>query len=165
MTSILKKILFAVLLVACIFFAGFLTRECTFKTPWPTIVEHRDTIYVPDTVKVPEPVEVERIVKDTMFVDVGETIVVHDTTYLPLPREYVTYQDSSYRAVVSGFRPRLEELEMYPKKEIITIQTEKTIVVPDKKRFGVGVQAGYGITPAGFQPYLGVGISYNIFMF
>ena len=33
----------------------------------------------------------------------------------------------------------------------------------DFNRWGVGAQAGYGITPAGFQPYLGVGVSFNLF--
>lgn len=165
MEGSIKNILLACVVITVIFLAGFLTRQCTFKMPEPEIKEHRDTVYFPDTVKVPVPVEVERIVKDTMYVDVGDVVVVHDTTYLPLPREYVTYQDSSYRAVVSGFRPRLEELTMYPKKEVVTIQTEKVYTEYKHYKFGVGIQAGYGITPSGFQPYLGLGVSYNLFGF
>lgn len=165
MEGSIKNILLACVVITVIFLAGFLTRQCTFKMPEPEIKEYRDTVYLPDTVKVPEPVEVEHIVKDTMYVDVGDVVVVHDTTYLPLPREYVTYQDSSYRAVVSGFRPRLEELTMYPKKEVVTIQTEKVYTEYKHYKFGVGIQAGYGITPSGFQPYLGLGVSYNLFGF
>lgn len=161
----MKNAILGTLIAAVLFFSGFLTRQCTFKLPEPKIKERSDTVYLPDTVKVPEPVEVERIVKDTMYVDVGDVVVVHDTTYLPLPREYVTYQDSSYRAVVSGFRPRLEELTMYPKKEVVTIQTEKIYTEYKHYKFGVGIQAGYGITPSGFQPYLGLGVSYNLFGF
>lgn len=161
----MKNIILGIVVALVVFFSGFLVRECTYKLPEPEIKTIVDTLVVTDTLTITEFVEVRREVRDTMWIDVGDIITVHDTTYLPLPREYVTYQDSSYRAVVSGFRPRLEELEMYPQKEIVTIQTEKTIVVPDKKRFGVGIQAGYGITPAGFQPYLGVGLSYNIIRF
>lgn len=161
----LKQLVLVAITAIVLFLAGFMTRQCTFILPEPTVIETRDTLVVTDTMKVTEFVEVLREVRDTMWIDVGDIQVVHDTTYLPLPREYVTYQDSSYRAVVSGFRPRLEELTMYPQKEIITIQTEKTITVPKITRFGVGVQAGYGITPAGFQPYLGLGISYNILAF
>ena len=161
----MKNAIIAIVAAVGLFLAGFLTRQCTFKLPEPTIIETRDTLVVTDTMRGTEFVEVYREVRDTMWVDVGDIVVVHDTTYLPLPREYVTYQDSSYKAVVSGFKPRLEELEMYPQKEIITIQTEKTITVSKKTRFGVGVQAGYGITPAGFQPYLGLGISYNLLAF
>lgn len=160
-----KNIILGVIVAVVLFLSGFLTRQCTFRMPEPEIKEHRDTVYLPDTVKVPELVEVERIVKDTLYVDVGDVVVVHDTTYLPLPREYVTYQDSSYRAVVSGFRPRLEELTMYPKKEVVTIQTEKVYTEYKHYKFGLGIQAGYGITPSGFQPYLGLGLSYNLFGF
>lgn len=33
------------------------------------------------------------------------------------------------------------------------------------KRWGLGIQAGAGITGAGLQPYVGIGISYNLFTF
>lgn len=124
-----------------------------------------DTLYVRDTLRVETPVFIERHTVDTMVVSVTEFQVVHDTAYVQLPREQVEYRDTSYRAIISGFNPRLEEIELYPQKQIITIQTEKVVRVPDAKRWGVGVQAGYGITPAGFQPYLGLGVSYNFLRF
>ena len=161
----IKYILAGVISAVVLFLAGFLTRQCTFKPPEPQVIEKRDTVTFRDTVTITEPVEIERIVKDTMYVDVGDIVVVHDTTYLPLPIEYATYQDSSYRAVVSGYRPRLEEIDVYPLTQVITVETERYVYVPEKKRFGVGVQAGYGITPKGFQPYLGLGLSYNLFGF
>ena len=124
-----------------------------------------DTLYVRDTIRVEKPVFFETRVVDTMVVRVTEFEVVHDTAFVTLPKEEVVYQDSSYRAVVSGWRPRLEELDIYQKEKIVTIQTERTVTVPDARRWAVGVQAGYGITPAGFQPYLGVGVSWEIVRF
>lgn len=121
-----------------------------------------DTLYVNCTTRVEKPVFYETRVVDTMVVTVTEWEVVHDTASVTLPREEVEYRDSSYRALVSGFRPRLEELEIYQKERVVTIQTEKVVTVPDKRRWGAGVQAGYGITPAGFQPYLGVGVSFTL---
>lgn len=115
-----------------------------------------------DTIRVKEPVYIESRVTDTMVVTVTEFQVVHDTAFVTLPREEVEYRDTSYRAVVSGFLPRLEELEIYQKERVVTIQTEKVVTVPDRRRWGAGVQAGYGITPAGFQPYLGVGVSFTL---
>jgi hypothetical protein len=115
-----------------------------------------------DTIRVETPVFIERHTVDTMVVSVTEFQVVHDTAFVQLPREEVEYRDTSYRAVVSGFLPRLEELEIYQREKVVTIQTEKVVRVPDAKRWGVGVQAGYGITPAGFQPYLGVGVSFDL---
>jgi hypothetical protein len=124
-----------------------------------------DTLYLRDTLRVEKPVFIERHMVDTMVVSVTEFQVVHDTAFVQLPREQVEYRDTSYRAVVSGFLPRLEELEIYQREKVVTIQTEKVVRVPDAKRWGVGVQAGYGITPAGFQPYLGLGVSYNFLRF
>lgn len=151
-----------------LFFSGFLTRQCTFKLPEPVIKEIRDTTTYYDTSFFSGPKLSELIVNtkplDTLWLQ-GETKVIHDSVFFALPREEVEYKDSSFRAVVSGFMPRLEEMEIYNKEKVITIQTEKTITIPKKTRFGVGVQAGYGITPAGFQPYLGLGISYNILSF
>jgi len=165
MEGSIKNILFGLGLAVILFLSGFFTRQCTYKVPEPEIIETRDTVTVVDTLRFPEPVEVYREIMDTMYVDVGDIVVVHDTTYVPLPREYVTYKDSMYLATVSGFMPRLEEIEVYPRKEIVTIQTEKVYTEYKHYRFGVGVQAGYGITPKGFQPYLGVGLSYNLFGF
>ena len=118
-----------------------------------------DTLTIHDTIRLEKPVFFETRVVDTMVVTVTEWEVVHDTAFVTLPREEVEYRDTSYRAVVSGFLPRLEELEIYQKERVVTIQTEKVVTVPDKRRWGAGVQAGYGITPAGFQPYRGVGVS------
>lgn len=164
----MKNAILGTLIAAVLFFSGFLTRQCTFKLPEPVIKEIRDTTTYYDTSFFSGPklsdLIVKRYPKDTIFFP-AEPQIIHDSIYYTVPREEVEYRDSSFRAVVSGFLPRLEELEIYQKEKIITIQTEKTITIPKKTRFGVGVQAGYGITPAGFQPYLGLGISYNILSF
>ena len=147
--------------------AGFLLSRhlCPFSGHFSHVNVKVDTLYVRDTLRVETPVFIERHTVDTMVVSVTEFQVVHDTAFVQLPREQVEYRDTSYRAVVSGFLPRLEELEIYQREKVVTIQTEKVVRVPDAKRWGVGVQAGYGITPAGFQPYLGLGVSYNFLRF
>lgn len=160
----MKKFLPPLLFVAGVLAGCFLSRHlCPFLGLYSDIKTKVDTLYVRDTLRVETPVFIERHTVDTMVVSVTEFQVVHDTAFVQLPREQVEYRDTSYRAIISGFNPRLEEIELYPQKQIITIQTEKVVRVPDAKRWGVGVQAGYGITPAGFQPYLGVGVSFNLF--
>lgn len=156
---------FLPLLVAfAIGFAG----ACVACAQWPFlgrfshVKEKVVEVIKTDTLYVEKPVFYETRVVDTMVVTLTEFEVVHDTAFVSLPREEVEYRDTSYRAVVSGFRPRLEELEIYQKERVVTIQTEKVVTVPDRRRWGVGVQAGYGITPAGFQPYLGVGVSFDL---
>ena len=159
----MKKFLLPLLFVAGAVAGCFLSRHlCHFLGCFSEVMTKVDTLYVNCTTRVEKPVFFEKRVVDTMVVTVTEWEVVHDTAFVTLPREEVEYRDTSYRAVVSGFLPRLEELEIYQKERVVTIQTEKVVTVPDKRRWGAGVQAGYGITPAGFQPYLGVGVSFTL---
>lgn len=162
----MKKFIPPLLFVAGVLAGCFLSRHlCPFSGRFSHVNVKVDTLYVRDTLRVETPVFIDRHTVDTMVVSVTEFQVVHDTAWVQLPREEVEYRDTSYRAVVSGFLPRLEELEIYQKERVVTIQTERVVAVPDAKRWGVGVQAGYGITPAGFQPYLGLGVSYNFLRF
>lgn len=84
-----------------------------------------------------------------------------DSTDVLIPITQKVYEDSTYRAVVSGYNVSLDEMLVFPKREVVTIRPPQS----KPKRWSVGVQAGYGFTPAGFQPYLGVGITCNIFSF
>lgn len=119
-----------------------------------------DTLVVFDTIRIKEPLIVERRVVDTMTVEVVDYKVVHDTAFVNLPREEVEYRDTSYRAVVSGFLPRLEEIEIYRQDRVVTIETVKTI--REKTRWGLGIQAGAGISTQGIVPYVGIGVNYNL---
>lgn len=85
-----------------------------------------------------------------------------DSSDVEVPITRTVYEDSTYRAVVSGYRASLEEITVFPRRELWTVRQP---VVAKRKRWSVGVQAGYGMTPAGFQPYLGVGVSCNLYTF
>lgn len=67
---------------------------------------------------------------------------------------------------MSSYRPRLDSVWVFPETRYIT--TENISVVP-RKRWGIGIQAGYGVGISSGQvrafPYIGVGISYNIVRF
>lgn len=91
-----------------------------------------------------------------------DTLEIHDTTtqLVFLPREYMVYKDSTYRAVVSGVQPRLDSIEVYQRNTVQTVT--KTIRVPDRKRWGLGVQAGYGYDGKRLTPYVGIGVQYDI---
>ena len=159
----MRKTLIILLLLLLAFAGGFLTRHlCHFSGVSTDIKVKVDTIIVNDTIRLYEPKIIERTQTDTLWQIVENTKEVHDTLYVPLPMERVVYQDTSYRAVVSGFRPRLDSLEIYRRDKVVTVQTEKVVTISRRTRWGVGVQAGYGLTPAGFQPYVGLGVSYNL---
>ena len=97
-------------------------------------------------------------------------VTIIDTIYLPqqpqqpqidtLIRQEVIYKDSTYMAVVGGIEPYLKSIEIYPKTIYVNNNTTTTIKV--RSRFGLGVQAGYGYGRNGLQPYIGVGVQYNL---
>jgi len=86
-----------------------------------------------------------------------------DSVSVQIPITQKVYEDSTYRAYVSGYKPNLDSLFVYPKREIITIrETTKP------KRWSIGIQAGYGITlrqNPQFVPYIGVGVTYSFWQF
>lgn len=92
------------------------------------------------------------------FIQLKDTIHIGDTI---VNREQACYEDSLYRAWVSGYRPRLDSIEVYPRTVFRTVTNDiYHTIVPKKKRWGLGVQAGYGY-PGGI--YIGIGCSYNLF--
>lgn len=127
----------------------------------------RDTVEVVrvDTIVQEKPVAVYYRIVDTMRVPVRvcDTIRVRDSVFIELPMEQAFYQDSSYRAWVSGYRPALDSIEVYQKTKVVTIT--ETVQEP-RKRWGFGVTAGYGASIGAdrsvtLSPFVGVGISYN----
>lgn len=90
-----------------------------------------------------------------------DTIRIGDTL---LHRKQAVYEDSLYRAVVSGYvDPRLDSMIVYPKTVYQTVTNDiyHPVAIPQKKkRWGFGLQAGYGY-PGGF--YIGGGISCDLF--
>lgn len=72
-----------------------------------------------DTVKVSYPVPVRDEIVDTLRIVVRDTIRVKDTLYVNVPLEKKLYASSEYYAEVSGYRPSLDYIEVYPKTKIV----------------------------------------------
>ena len=110
------------------------------------------TVVKLDTVLISAPMAVFfRFTSDTIHI--GDTVVMREQAY---------YEDSLYRAWVSGYRPRLDSLQVFPRMVYQTVTNDvyhPVIVKPKKKRWGLGLQAGYGY-PGGF--YVGAGVSYDL---
>lgn len=113
-----------------------------------------------DTVKVDTPVPVHHYIRSTDTVTICHELRDTVKELVFLPREYMVYKDSTYRAVVSGVQPRLDSIEVYQRNTVQTVT--KTIRVPDRKRWGLGVQAGYGYDGKRLTPYVGIGVQYDI---
>ena len=93
-----------------------------------------------------------------LFFRLTDTMRIGDTVVY---REQAYYEDSLYRAWVSGYRPKLDSLMIFPRTVYRTVTNDiYHTITPKKKRWGLGLQAGYGY-PSGI--YAGVGISYNLF--
>lgn len=89
---------------------------------------------------------------------------IRDSVEVVIPITQKRYEDSTYTAYVSGYMPSLDSIFVYPKREVITITGRAS----SNKRWGIGVQAGYGMQLGGtprFAPYVGIGLTYNLFSF
>ena len=132
------------------------------------VIVQLDTLYIRDTIRIEKPLP--KIIKriDTFLVKTKDTIRLKDTLYLALPREQKTYGDKNYQAWISGYRPELDSIHIFRNtQQIITSTTIQT--KHKSRRWGIGIQAGYGLTlhqniikPT---PYIGVGLSYNLLTF
>ena len=129
--------------------------------------ERVDTLVIYETKLVEKPVFVEKKVveKVPVPVPVSDTIMVHDTIYVYMDREQVHWQDSLSDVYASGYDVQVDSVRHNIQTQIIT--KEKDVIVKVKPKWNVGVQAGYGAFAKNGQitasPYVGVGISYNLF--
>lgn len=146
----------AVVLFVGAFFAGRWTKPRDVS-----YVKLRDTVIVRDTVteRIPEPQIVEVVRTDTCWLATEA-----DTVRVPVavPIERRVYATSDYRAVVEGYRPSLVSMELYRQTQVVT-----TTASPRPRRWGIGIQAGYGLAPrtGRFEPYIGIGVQYDIISF
>ena len=150
-----------VLLAALALAGSYLLGRRSVK---PEIVEiHRtDTVVVRDTVRetvlVPEVRYLTRV--DTVLLKVpGDAVKV--PVLVPISRK--VYEGEDYRAVVSGFRASLDTLDIFRRTQTMTNTVVQRVEVPGKpKRWGIGVSAGYALTPQGMKPYIGLGVQYDL---
>ena len=65
---------------------------------------------------------------------------------------------------MSGYKPRLDSLQVFAPSKIVTITERVPVYVT--RRWGLGISAGYGATVSGgtvyMAPYVGVGVNYSI---
>ena len=141
------------LLIVISFFAGkrFSTERIITKTDTLTVV-------LIDTIKIIKPKYItEKVIDSIPF---HETLQIRDTIWLPKTQKI--YKDTSYQAWVSGYKPNLDSIKVFNKT--ITNTITKTLKEAPK-RFGIGVSSGMTFINGKFTPYIGIGVSYNIFRF
>ena len=156
--STIALILAFILAVGASFYLGGQFMLHHYESP----LGRPDTVYltrwVKDSAKVKSsdlvakiPVFLPLFLPDTVPVHVHDTTVVHDSVLVEVPIIEKLYAGENYQATVRGFMPELVDIRIK--------QSEIRVTVPYRKRWGftVGAQAGFGITPSGWQPYAGIG--------
>lgn len=165
---IYRNIAPTVLVVALLASIYFNAHKCTHTAEQ---APHRDTIRTVfvDTVKYFKPVPKDSAVvryvtvklpttatadRDTSFAHLINVTseMDSDSAEVVIPIAQKIYEDSLYTAYVSGYNPSLDSLTLRQPKEVVTIRQTP-------KKWNVAVFAGYGVTPKGFQPCIGVGAS------
>lgn len=148
-------------ILVCLLLGMIVWMRCNPHDP-STVYIKGDTIHIRDTLR------------DTILQPVKETLKRIDTVYLPIMIDITTdrtvegdsipvlvpivskeYKTDNYRAIVSGYKPSLDFMEVYRDKEIITLSP-----LQKKKRWGFGLQVGYSYPRSGW--YVGAGVSWNV---
>ena len=163
----------AILLLAGVFYGMIFALafgSCGNEPPMKTTVT-TDTLVFRDTIRdtVPRLVcsEVVRYVKET-------PISLHDTVYVskneenvyltdsgeavvPITQKVYT-DDSTYRAVISGYKACLDQIDVYRKQTVITN------TVTNVRRWNIGLTGGigYGLTTHKPDVFVGVGVTYRL---
>ena len=99
-----------------------------------------------DTITVQNPVYLTKYIDRVELVPVADTVRLHDTLYVAQEREVLEYAGEDYHATVSGIRPSLDEISVFPKTVTQTITQTVQVPGPQKwRRIGWGVAAGPGV--------------------
>ena len=154
----MKNLLYIIGLIIGAFLLSLVWRRCADNTE---VVS--DTII--KVIKVDRPIvrestivnyEVVRLPRANDTICVSDTI--KDSVFVQVPIEQKVYSDSNYTAWVSGYHPRLDSISITHQEVSFH---NKLVNNNGSKRLYLGIQVGYGITPRGMQPYIGLGVSYK----
>lgn len=135
------------------------TSETTIPDLEPAIRDSVVVRYQYEIIPVSPPPEST----DTVMLPSPDTLTVverGDSAEVIIPITQKVYETEDYRAYVSGYRATMDSI--FIRQQTTTIRIRE----PTKpQRFSIGLQVGYGMTPKGFQPYAGIGISVNLWSF
>lgn len=99
------------------------------------------------------------VVRDTIRDSlIYKDTLIYDSVNVVVPITQKKYEDSTYTAYVSGFRPQLDSISIYRKTIYQTIREKPS-------RWGVGLVGGYGYGSKGFTPLFGVAVYYKLLEF
>lgn len=133
-----------IILLSWIIYAKIRWQE-PIETPQQEIII--DTVYLKDTV----------FVRHDNFIIKHTTDTLSDTIKIPIYKHHfdTVIKEVHVGGILEGWHSSLDSL---------TIELPPLVPLKDTRKFGVGVQLGVGFNGE-LTPYVGVGISYNLFKF
>lgn len=160
----MNKYTIAVVLLAfaaCLFF----TNQCSYKKGLNKSIAKVDSVFIYDSIPVIDTVKITEptitYLSTPSKIDTNEVI-----------RDYFsrkTYDvNERFNDCIIAFKPVVEKGELLPFTMSIknTRPIEFSTYQPkDKSRWGISAHVGYGLSKEGLSPYIGVGVSYDIFRF
>jgi len=161
----------AALLTFIAFIAGFILGVIAFhkyQAP-PVEVRSRDTVIIRDTIRgdIPPPEKIQVIRIDTVRLEISPDnayAILTDTvegdtadTQVLVPITSKIYRTEDYRAVVSGWRPSLDSMEVYSKTTTIS----NTVTKYKSPHWALTLGGGVGYTTdKKIVPFVGVSVGY-----
>lgn len=138
----MKKYIPYILVLLVGFVIGILCRPHRIER---VVDIQRDTTILIDTHIVEKPVLVEKYTQDSLLVAVHDTTIVNDTIFVALPMEKKIYKGEDYLAEISGYKPNLDRIVVYPKTT--TIKETTTQTVTNRHALALGLEANYINSP------------------
>lgn len=134
----MKKILPYIIVIALGMVIGWLCRGYFHADKTPIV--QKDTIIYRDTIREPYPPEISNEAVGKEYVVVRDTLRIKDTLYLSLPMERRVYGNDDFYAEVTGYKPSLDYIEVFPKTKIIT---ERIVERRKMNSLSAGIELGY----------------------
>lgn len=164
----MKERVFYLTAIILLILSNIFVTKTVQKTDFVTKI---DTITIRDTIinKIPIPTikyidrkisHTDTIYKNTFIKPNFKNTLINfkrDTAYFTKRYEY-TYQTDKYKAVISGYAPKLESMELYRDTKIIN-------KVYKPKKWNFILYGGYGICGKETGLQIGVGVGYTLFKF
>lgn len=133
----MKKYIPYILVLVVGFAIGILCRP---KQTERVVDIQRDTIIYRDTIRETYPIEISKEAVGKEYVVVRDTLRIKDTLYLSLPMERRVYGNDDFYAEVTGYKPSLDYIEVFPKTKIIT---ERIVERRKMNSLSAGIELGY----------------------
>jgi hypothetical protein len=153
------------ILLAVIAIQEYRIQNIESETTTVTVIHDTITITAPAPISVAETGQIraklpvaELPVIELLIID--SLPAVADSVEVVVPISAKIYEDSLYRAVISGYNVSLDSIQIY--RQTVYVDRTKTA---RPKRWSIGLQVGYGTDFKGMHPYIGIGVSYKLFDF